>query len=99
MIPSELRASFEQFFGTDFSRVRLSSDAGLPRWAGAEAIAWNEQIWLADPAPDFSSARTLGVLAHELAHICQQRAAAARPPVPLWVGTADDRLGAEADAC
>jgi hypothetical protein len=98
MLPSDLRGSYERFYGTDFSRLRLWTGSALPRLLGADAITWNEQIWLADAAPDFSSPRTVGMLAHELAHVCQQRNAG-RPARPLWVGRADDRLEAEAHAC
>ena len=82
--------------------MRVWAASPLPASVGADAVAWNDQIWLADPAPDFSRCETVRVLVHELAHICQQRAGrrlADLPAAPIAVGDAGDRLEAEADAC
>jgi hypothetical protein len=94
-----LRRSLERFFTTGLAGVRVWTGAALPRSIGAEAVTWNDQIWLADPAPDFSSHATVRLLAHELAHVCQQRAAPGRPACPIGIGEPDDCLETEAEAC
>jgi hypothetical protein len=99
VIPPSLLHSLERFFRAELSRVRLRAGSPLPLSVGAQAVAWNDQIWLADPEPDFSSRATVRVLTHELAHICQQRAAPARQAFPVRIGDANDPLEAEADAC
>jgi hypothetical protein len=102
MIPSDLRGELDRFFGAPLSRVRVSVASPLPASVDADAVAWNDQIWLADPAPDFSRRETVRVLVHELAHIGQQRAGrrlADLPAAPVAVGDPRDRLEAEADAC
>ncbi len=98
-IPHWLLDSLERFFGAKFSDVRLLTGSVLPDLVGARAIAWNNQIWLSDLSPEFFTPSMVRLLAHEFAHICQQRAASARPFSPSKVGEAHDPLEAEADAC
>jgi hypothetical protein len=71
------RRTFERRFGHDFSRVRVHADgegARATRAVGAQAFTVGEHIVLGQTgAPE-------GLLAHELAHVLQQRAAQT-----LWV--------------
>lgn len=78
------RGYFESRFGQDFSQVRIYSDGAAARSASAlgaraytvgEAIIFNE----AEYSPESLSDRHL--LAHELAHVVQQRRGGA--PVPV----------------
>jgi len=75
-LPAPQRAFFERAFGQDFSQVRLHTDPGAGMFArtlGAKAVTSNEDIAFAPGryAPDSLPGRTL--LAHELAHVVQQR--------------------------
>jgi hypothetical protein len=104
------RADMEGRFGCDFSQVRVSTDAKADRTASglhARAFAYGNQLVFANNqfAPHTSSGRRL--LAHELAHVTQQRRAGqadiARDEKPG--PTLDDQasqlqvdLGAAADA-
>ncbi len=75
-LSSEHRAFFERGFGQDFSQVRVHTDPGAGAFARsmhAKAVASGEDIAFAPGrfAPDTAQGRTL--LAHELAHVVQQR--------------------------
>lgn len=75
-LPQQQRAFFERGFGQDFSQVRVHTgpDAGaFARSMGAKAVTSGEDIAFAQGrfAPDSTQGRTL--LAHELAHVAQQR--------------------------
>ena len=75
-LPQRQRAFFERGFGQDFSQVRVHTgpDAGaFARSMGAKAVTSGEDIAFAQGrfAPDSAQGRTL--LAHELAHVAQQR--------------------------
>ena len=66
-------SQLERGFGASLASVRVHSDAsaaGASRAMGAEAFTRGEHIGLAAPAP------SLGLLAHEVAHVVQQRAGA-----------------------
>jgi phage-related protein len=79
-----LRADLEKTFGRDFGHVRVHSGTGANRAAvdaGAVALTRGAHIYLAAP----QAARHPGVLAHELAHVVQQKAA---PPLRLAVSRA-----------
>ncbi|WP_441237659.1 eCIS core domain-containing protein [Bradyrhizobium sp. 930_D9_N1_4] len=70
------RADMEGRFGCDFSQVRVSADTRADRTASglnARAFAYGNQLVFAQSefAPHTSSGRRL--LAHELAHVTQQR--------------------------
>lgn len=67
------RRLFESRFGEDFSRVRIHSDAHTASALGARAYTVGETIVFneAEYSPDSRSGRYL--LAHELAHVVQQR--------------------------
>lgn len=75
-LPPQQRAFFERGFGQDFSQVRVHTgpDAGaFARSLGAKAVTSGDDIAFAQGrfAPDSAPGRTL--LAHELAHVAQQR--------------------------
>jgi hypothetical protein len=77
-LDDDSRAFFEPRFGCDFSQVRVHDDASAARSAqaiAASAYTVGRHIVLADPR-----AADRGLLAHELAHVVQQRGA----PQP-WV--------------
>jgi hypothetical protein len=67
------RSSLESAFGTSLASVQVHSDslaAQASQAMGAEAFTIGEHIGLASPSP------SLGLLAHEVAHVVQQRAGA-----------------------
>lgn len=75
-LPAATRSEMEGRFGCDFSQVRISADAQADRVAsglGARAFAFGEQVVFGkgEFAPHTASGR--GLLAHELAHVTQQR--------------------------
>lgn len=75
-LQQQQRAFFERGFGQDFSQVRVHTgpDAGaFARSMGAKAVTSGDDIAFAQGrfAPDSTQGRTL--LAHELAHVAQQR--------------------------
>ncbi|CAN5561192.1 hypothetical protein BH20ACI3_BH20ACI3_43230 [soil metagenome] len=72
------RADMETAFGTDFSEVRIHDDPGTQAKAeaiNAEAFTQSDHVYLgaSAPSPETSAGRQL--LAHELAHVVQQRKA------------------------
>lgn len=75
-LPLEQRAFFERGFGQDFSQVRVHTgpDAGaFARSMGAKAVTSGDDIAFAQGrfSPESTQGRVL--LAHELAHVAQQR--------------------------
>ncbi|MDC0741018.1 eCIS core domain-containing protein [Polyangium mundeleinium] len=75
-LPAYARQYMEQRFGHDFSRVRVVADRGADQIAGglgARAFTLGENIVFArdEFRPDTEGGRLL--LAHELAHVVQQR--------------------------
>jgi hypothetical protein len=75
-LASNARALMEPYFGHDFSRVRIHADAagaGSARAVGAAAYTVGSHIVFA--AGRYEPATALGaqLLAHELAHVVQQR--------------------------
>jgi hypothetical protein len=82
-LPPPQRAFFEHAFGQDFSQVRVHTDSGAQALAaalGAKAVTHGEDIAFAAGRyePDSSAGRRL--LAHELAHVAQQRQGGGGPP-------------------
>jgi hypothetical protein len=78
-LPETARAFFERRFGFDFSSVRIHDDAGAHALAGqtrSQALTIGSDVYFgADRyAPHTDAGRHL--LAHELTHVAQQRAAA-----------------------
>ncbi|SMG01538.1 eCIS core domain-containing protein [Burkholderia singularis] len=79
------RAYMEPRFGQDFSRVRVHTDARSVRACGAHALTAGDHIAFSPGryAPDTPAGR--GLVAHELAHVVQQRRGrgdAHRPSIP-----------------
>lgn len=70
-VPAPLARTAEHAFGMDFSQVRIVPDAALPVRLGALAVTRGDRIELS-PALD-DGTRHPAVLAHELAHVAQQR--------------------------
>ncbi len=102
-LPDAFRRGMEQAFKTDFSavRVHLGTEAGA---IGALAFTAGDRIVMAPGqyAPD--TLRGQQLLAHELAHVVQQRAGRVRNPLGAGLAivhdpqleTEADRLGAQA---
>jgi Domain of unknown function (DUF4157) len=98
-----VQSRMEALFSADFSTVRVQHDAvadGAARSRGARAFTYGENITFADGryAPGRQDGSRL--LAHELAHVLQQRAAAAsgcsRPASAAGAGEAQATRIAEA---
>ncbi|WP_321963643.1 DUF4157 domain-containing protein [Paraburkholderia sp. J7] len=72
-LDSATRAYMEPRFGHDFSGVRVHTDAQAARASGAHALTAGEHIAFAPGhyLPDTPAGR--GLVAHELAHVVQQR--------------------------
>jgi Domain of unknown function (DUF4157) len=97
------RSRMEGRFGEDLSGVRVHSDAAAgeaARAVGAAAFTLGERI-VFQPQHYRSDGGGRRLIAHELAHVLQQRAGAsgvqAMPAGRLRVGAADDPLEREAD--
>jgi outer membrane protein OmpA-like peptidoglycan-associated protein len=92
-----IQAEMERAFGTDLSDVRIHDDAIARESAGeidAEAFTHGDDIYLAgNVSPETTDGKRL--LAHELAHVVQQRRAHGRQPNAI--SKPGDRLEAEAD--
>ena len=71
-----LREKFEAFFGQDLSRVEIhtgwSADT-VTGELGAEAVTMGRHIFFASSVPEPQTPHRLGLLAHELTHVLQQR--------------------------
>ncbi len=75
-LDSPARAFMEPRFGHDFSGVRIHADAraaASARAVGALAYTVNEHVVLAADRDEFTSSKGRKLLAHELAHVVQQR--------------------------
>jgi hypothetical protein len=87
------RAFFEPRFGHDLSRVRVHSDGASAETAaqlGARAFTVGHHVIL--------GSHDRGLLAHELAHVVQQRHATARPGDRVEIGRPGDAFEQDADA-
>ncbi len=80
-LATDLRIDMERRFGADFGRVRLHDDAESAALAidvGAEAFAYGEHVVVASAhAATAQTPRQRALLAHELAHVLQNRQSAA----------------------
>jgi Domain of unknown function (DUF4157) len=77
-LPESTRIFMENRFGTDFSRVRIHTDdyaARLSRNLGAKAFTVGADIYLGTRSFSPESPQGRRLLAHELTHTLQQRAA------------------------
>jgi len=96
-LPPPQRAFFERAFGQDFSNVRLHTDANAGAYArtlGAKAVTSRDDIAFAPGryAPGSLPGRTL--LAHELAHVAQQRQGGSADASEARASAAADRVAA-----
>jgi hypothetical protein len=102
-LPRALRAKMEGAFGQDFSAVRVHRDERAAA-IGARAYTQGQHLHFAPGQYQPDSPSGQRVVAHELAHVAQQRAG--RVPAPRGAGapvnsnpaleTEADRLGAQA---
>jgi len=79
-LPASDRSRFEAGFGSDFSQVRLytrGAGAAAAQAMGAQAFTYRNHIAFAPGRYDPRSAGGRSLLAHELAHVVQQRQAGA----------------------
>jgi len=77
-LPEELRAGMESSFATDLGDVRLHEGGAATQLTSslrARAITSGDDIYLSPDAPDPGSVAGHQLLAHELAHVVQQRGA------------------------
>jgi hypothetical protein len=77
-VPDEVRSSVERAIGAPLDDARLVTGAAgdaVARAAGAEAVTTGDAIHLARDAPPLSSPAGERLIAHELVHVAQQRAA------------------------
>ncbi len=75
-LPAPVRSIMESRFGADFSTVRVHADERAGRAAvdlGAKAFTTGHDIYFAPGHYQPGSGRGLGLLAHELTHVVQQR--------------------------
>ncbi len=74
-LPAEVGEQMQRAFGSDFSSVRLHSDArshALNRTIQARAFTTGSDIFLGQDAPSLASTAGTELLAHELTHVVQQ---------------------------
>ncbi|MFY9608509.1 MAG: DUF4157 domain-containing protein [Blastocatellia bacterium] len=75
-LESEVRNKMDRAYGEDFGDVRLHDDAQSLAAAGgisAQAFASGDDIYLGRSAPPVESEAGNALIAHELAHVTQQR--------------------------
>jgi hypothetical protein len=96
-LPRSVRSNMERFFGTSFADVRVH--VGRQAAAiGALAFTHGSNIHFAPGQYDPATARGRQMLAHELAHVVQQRSGRVRNPFGSGVAVVHDaRLEGEAD--
>lgn len=93
-------AFFESRFGYDFSRVRVHSDAAAAQSAhaiNANAYTVGSEVVFGAGMYAPETRPGAGLLAHELAHVVQQRGLA-QPSLAPVIGKVDDLYEREADA-
>jgi hypothetical protein len=93
-----LRTAMEKAFGKDFQRVRIHRDGRSARQAerlNAAAFTSGEEIVLGRAAPAPQTAEGRKLLAHELAHVVQQKKGAS--PRGKVSGSAADAFEADAE--
>lgn len=72
-LPAGLKARMERVFGQDFSDVRCHPGSRRPSAVGAKAFAHGNDIYFDSKSFDPSSRDGQALIAHELAHVVQQR--------------------------
>lgn len=76
-LPSNIRGAMERSFGTSFGDVRVHHGSSQADQLGALAFTTGNQIHFGSDAPDLRSTEGKRLIAHELAHVVQQRSGAA----------------------
>lgn len=100
-LDAETRAYMEPRFGHDFSKVRIHADAQAnesARSVNAQAYTVGRRIAFADGQYSPGTSEGRHILAHELAHVVQQRGTADRPPEPVSIGSPESAAEREASA-
>lgn len=95
-----VRAFMGPRFGQDFSRVRVHTDARAAESAlavGARAYTVGRNVVFGDGAYDTNSPTGQRLLAHELAHVVQQKDAGVVASSPLPIGSPTDAAELAAD--
>src|SRR4051812_18021984 len=96
-LPALVRQRMETFFGAAFGDVRVHLD-GAATSIGALAFTHGSRIHFAPGHYNPSTARGVEMLAHELAHVVQQKSGRVRNPFGNGTAIVHDRaLEAEAD--
>lgn len=95
-LPAPLRDYFEPRFQADFSAVRLHPDAGAAEQAGARAFTLGPDIAFAPGQYAPGSRAGLTLIAHELAHVVQQRRGGPAPEHRVPAIERDGRAAARA---
>jgi len=90
-LPAAVRQKMEALFGTSFADVRVHVDAKATQ-LGAVAFTQGPRIHFAPGRYDPFSRPGQEVLAHELAHVVQQRAGRVRNPFGTGVAIVQDRM-------
>jgi hypothetical protein len=99
-IDTSVRSRMEPIFQQDFSSVRLHTDATAATLAGGlDARAFTVGDHVAFGAGHYHPGTVVGdaLIAHELAHVVQQRAGLSRGPAPA-AGGGDSALERDADS-
>lgn len=100
-LDAPLRADMGRRFGHDFAQVRIHTGAGAAASASSMgALAYTVGTDIAFAAGRYQPASAAGrrLLAHELAHVVQQRGSAPHPQAKLAMSTAGDASERFADA-
>jgi len=100
LLDTDTRAYFEPRYGHDFSRVRVHADrqaSEAARAVDAAAYTVGSQIVFAEGRYQPRTAAGRRLLAHELAHVAQQRNASV-PGTDLKIGNPSDAAERAADA-
>ncbi len=97
-LPHALRSRAEDYFATDLSGLQLYSSSRLASH-GVQALTLGSRLIFAPGYSDPAHSSGRALIAHELAHVVQQRRGRLQPPAqPGFFLVRDPRLDAEAQA-
>ena len=97
-MPNHVRREMEQRFCADFSAVRIH-ESPMPKLIDAAAFAWGEHLFFAPGIYQPETQQGRAILAHELAHVVQQRLGLVETSDQESIAIVDDpELEAEAEA-
>jgi hypothetical protein len=100
-LPQPVRARLQVGFGADLTDVRVHDDSAAHGFAArfdALAVAVGEGIYLGRRAPAPWATGGLRLIAHEVAHVLQQRAASAPPRMAVTEPAGPQETAADAAA-